>query len=401
MDHQHQLASVFHFADDLLGFLSDRGVGGPLVNRDSPEFGVLQGLAQERYRYGVAARPDVSTVRAFLSAVEQSLLAVSAMPDERALQWAQILRNVACHTRFVMRNPEIGACNRDEQMAKNLSWLATERYRDRKIIVWAATAHAARLPELLDFGPEGGSGRSMGHHITLAFGLKGYVIGMTSYTGRSSRPDREIIADQHPAAEFEELMASAGFEYGLLDLRRWAAKGSWPAGEFSARPIGHVARSAVWNDLLDALFFVREQEPRQEIEEPAADVKTIKDVRDHQRTAYLGADAEGFAAFFTDDCVVLPPDGSPLRGRAAVRSWFEDVHQQVAVSGGETESLALIAIGDWAWELYAVSTTAAPRAGGRAVEERYRGMRIYRREVDGTWRIAQDIWRGAPPRPGA
>lgn len=402
-DHQHQLASVFHFGDDLVGFLSKRGLGGPLVDSESVEHGVLQGLSQERYRYGVAPRPDVSTRRAFLDAIEESLLAVSAMPDERARQWGQILRSMACHTRFVLTHPDIGGCNRDEQMAENLLWLANERYPDRKIIVWSATAHVARILRMSDFGvPDryGGSDPSMGHHMVDAFGSKSYVIAMTSYTGRSGRPDREIVADQHPDPEFEELMAAGGFDYGILDLRREAVGGSWAAGEFLARPHGHTTIPAVWSDLLDALFFVREQEPSQEVEPPPADIEAIRGVRDRQRTAYLGGDADGYAARFTDDCIVLPPDGSPIRGRAAVRSWFEGVHHQVAVSGGDTESLALIPIGDWALELYTASTTVAPRAGGPAVQERYRGQRIYRRQPDGTWRIAQDIWNAPTPGGG-
>lgn len=396
-DHQHQLASVFYFADDLSGFLLDRGLGSPLVNRESPEFAVLQGLSQVLYQYRVASRPDVSTVRSFLQAIEQLVLAVKAMPDERALQWAQILRNMACHTRFVLGNPEIGACNRDEQMAKNLLWLANERYPDRKIIVWAGTAHAARMPEIPRSA--GGSGPSMGHHIAPAFGSRSYVIGMTSYTGRSGRPDREIVADQHPQPEFEELMAAAGFDYGLVNLRRAAAEGSWAAGEFLARPHAHTTIPAVWSDLLDALFFVREQEPSQAVEPPPADIEAIRGVRDRQRTAYLGRDAEAYVALLTDDGVVMPPNGSRIKGRAALRSWLEGVHQQFAVSGGDTESLYTIVVGDWASELYTAMTTVAPRAGGEAAEERYRGMRIYRRQPDRTWQIAEDIWTAiAPPR---
>lgn len=304
---------------------------------------------------------------------------------------------MACHTRFVLRNPEIGACNRDEQMAKNLLWLANERYPDRKIIVWAGTAHAARMPEI---PPEGGSGPSMGHHIAPTFGSKSYVMGMTSYTGRSGRPDREIVADQHPLPEFEELMAAAGFDYGLVDLRRAAAERSWAGGEFLARPHWHTTITAVWSDLLDALFFVREQEPSQRVEPPPADIEAIRGVRDRQRTAYLGGDAEAYVALFTDDGVVMPPSGSRIRGRAALRPWLEGVHQQFTLSGGETESLATIVVGDWAWELYTARMTVAPRAGGESAESRYRGIRVYRRHPARTWQIAQDVWTAIAPGRG-
>jgi erythromycin esterase len=399
-DHQHQMASLLYFADDLARFLAVRGVGGPLVDRETPEHGVLQGLAQVHYQYGVAPRPDVSTRRAFLAAIDESLVAVSAMPDEEAQQWAQILRSLACHTRFVMEHPDIGSCDRDEQMAENLLWLANERYPNRKIIVWAATGHAARIPSMSDFGVPtyGGEVPSMGHRIGEAFGSGSYVIGVTSYRSAGA----SIVVDQHPSPEFEELTAAAGFDYGLLDLRRARAEGSWAADEFLARPLGHTTRAEVWSDVLDALLFVREHEQRQSAEWPAADleVEAINKVRERVSAAFLEGDADSYVALFTDDCVVMPPSGSRIRGRTALRSWFQGVHDQSAFAGGEIESLATIPIGGWAWELYEAKRTLSPRAGGEAVEERYRGMHIYRRQPDGTWRIAQDVWKAATPGGG-
>lgn len=389
------MASLLYFADDLARFLAERGVGGPLVDRDTPEHGVLQGLAQVRYRYRVAPWPDVSTRRAFLAAVDESLVAVSAMPDEEAQQWAQILRSLSCHTRFVMEHPDIGSCNRDEQMAENLLWLANDRYPNQKIIAWPATAHAARMAEI---PPLGGSGPSMGKYIGEVLGSKSYVIGVTSYSSTGPR----IVTDQDPAPEFEELMAAAGFDYGLLDFRSAAAEGSWAAGEFLARPIGHTTRLEVWSDLLDALLFVREFEPRQDADRPAADidVEEINRVRERESAAFLERDADSYVALFTDDAFVMPPSGSPIRGHAALRSWLQGVHDQSAFAGGEIQSLAIIPVLDWAWELYEAKRTLAPKTGGEAVEERYRGMHLYRRQPDGTWLIAQDIWNAFAPRGG-
>ena len=236
----------------------------------------------------------------------------------------------------------------------------------------------------------------MGQRIGEEFGSKSYVIGVTSYRSAGAG----IVADQDPLPEFEELMAAAGFDYGLLDLRRAAAERSWAAGEFLARPIGHTTRLEVWSDLLDALLFVREHEPRQNVEQPAADIEAINEVRERESSAFLGGDADSYVALFTDNCLVMPPSGSRIRGHAALRSWFQGVHDQSAFAGGETEPLTTIVVDGWAWELYEARRTLAPRAGGEAVEERYRGMHIYRRQPDGTWRIAQEIWNAARPGGG-
>ncbi len=43
--------------------------------------------------------------------------------------------------------------------------------------------------------------------------------------------------------------------------------------------------------------------------------------------------------------------------------------------------------------------TFTPEAGGEAHTGNYKGIHIYRRQPDGSWRIAQDIWNSdeAPP----
>jgi uncharacterized protein (TIGR02246 family) len=225
------------------------------------------------------------------------------------------------------------------------------------------------------------------------------AIGVTSY--RST--DAGIIPDQDlPLPQFEELMAAAGFDYGLLDLRRAAAEESWAGGEFLARAIGHISGAAVWSDLLDALLFVREYKPRQNTEWPAAEteVAAINEVREHESAAFLEGDADSYVALFTEDCVVTPPSGSRIRGGAALRSWLEGVHDQSTFAGGETEPRMTIVVGSWAWELYTARRAVAPAAGGEAVEEHYRGIHIYRRQPDGTWRIAQEIWNTFTPRGG-
>lgn len=387
-DHQHQMASLLQFADDLTTFLKERNLGGPLTDPASPEYAVLRGLSQVLYQYGITPRPDVPTRRAFLSSVETSLVAVSAMRDERARQWAHLLRNLSCHARFVLGNPEIGSCDRDEQMAENLRWLVNERYADRKIIVWSHTGHAARLAKM---PPGYGGGPSMGHRIGQLLGSKSYAIGVTSYSGN------RIVADQNPLPEFEELMSAAHFEYAFLDLRRAATGRTWAGGEFLARPIENTTQSEVWSDMLDALFFVREQSVRRDTRPPAADLQAINEVRARENTAFRRRDADSYVALFTEDCVVMVPNGSRIRGRAAVRALVEAVPEQFASSGGHAESDALIVVGDWAWELHAVST-AESKPGGKTAPRRYRGMHVYRRQPDGTWRIAQDVWNATMPR---
>ncbi len=400
VDHQHQVASVFHFTNDLAAFLAARGVGGPLVDPGSPERAVLQNLSQVLSRYGVAPAPSATAVQAFLTAVDTSLAAVSAMPDPLSQQWAQILRNVACHTRFVWPQPEIGSCNRDQQMADNLVWLANDRYPGRKIIFWGGTAHAARIPKLALFGvPQrfGGDAPSTGYVVRDVLRSQSYVIATTSYSGRSSRPERVIAEDQDSSvAELEELLAATGLRHGLLDLQR-APPQSWLSGEFSARSVGHTMVAARWRDLVDALIFIREQEPRRNVAPPARDIEAVNDARQRSRRAFLNGDVDAYAASFTDDAVLMPAGAPPLKGRAALRTWLQHLREDSAFSNEATDVLDTIIVGDLAFDLY-TATMMVSKGGSGATEERRRGMRLYKRHADGVWRIAQDTWSVTPSR---
>jgi len=250
-----------HFARDLASFLVDRGLSGPLVQPASPSRIVLESLATMRYRRDEKPLPDSTIRSAFLSDLDETIAAAAALNDDTARYWTQMLRGTACHTRRVFAemagDPNLGPdCLREWQMAEHLIWLANERYSGRRIIVWSATLHAARMPET---PPAYGSGPSMGQRIGDVFGSKSYAIGVTSYRSAAGL----FVPDQHPLPEFEELMATAGYDYGLLDLRRARTEGNWAGGEFLARAIDmNATTSAVWSELLDALLFIREYQPR-------------------------------------------------------------------------------------------------------------------------------------------
>ncbi len=55
--------------------------------------------------------------------------------------------------------------------------------------------------------------------------------------------------------------------------------------------------------------------------------------------------------------------------------------------------------GDWSSEYYTGNVTMTPKAGGEAIRETIKGIHIYQRQADGSWKMTQDIWNAdaAPP----
>ena len=129
-----------------------------------------------------------------------------------------------------------------------------------------------------------------------------------------------------------------------------------------------------------------------------ADVDAINQLREQEVAALRDGQVDAFLARFTDDCVVMPPDVATITGHEGLRSWAESFLEQFEMRGEYTSSNVTVA-GDWAIERYTGAMTVTPRAGGESVEESVRGIHIYRRQADGTWRIAQDIWTTDVPPP--
>lgn len=76
--------------------------------------------------------------------------------------------------------------NRDEKMAKNVSFLANEIYSDKKMILWGANYHFINQPNSIEYlEKQKSSKRSMGYFLKKEFGGKYYSIAFTAFTGKT------------------------------------------------------------------------------------------------------------------------------------------------------------------------------------------------------------------------
>ena len=95
-----------------------------------------------------------------------------------------------------------------------------------------------------------------------------------------------------------------------------------------------------------------------------------------------------------------------MHGLDAVKKWAEEtMFSQASVSGRYTSSDVTVS-GDLAVARYTGELTITPKAGGAPVTERLKGIHVMKRQPDGSWKIAQDVWNsdapaGPPPPPSA
>jgi uncharacterized protein (TIGR02246 family) len=116
-------------------------------------------------------------------------------------------------------------------------------------------------------------------------------------------------------------------------------------------------------------------------------------------TAAQAHDLERTVSYWTDDVYMMPPGGPAMVGREALRhyvggafaipdfsiSWVTD-HVWVAKSGDVA---------------YAVGTDTIRLTSpdGKPVVEHNKAVAVWRKEPDGSWKCAVDIWNAADPQP--
>jgi ketosteroid isomerase-like protein len=122
--------------------------------------------------------------------------------------------------------------------------------------------------------------------------------------------------------------------------------------------------------------------------------------RDREWLAAAGAgDVERTVSYWTDDAVVYPPGGPAVVGKAALRRM---VSETARIPGfrvsWHTDSIVVSAAGDLA---YATGTNAftVNDSAGRPVTTVGRVLGVWRKDPDGVWRCAAELWNGGPPAP--
>ena len=152
-------------------------------------------------------------------------------------------------------------------MGDNFVWLAKRAYPKRKIIVWAATSHIIRHRALSADSKD--YLVSMGDWIDGALGTEIYALGFTAYKGRWGDVGMAVSTEvARPAPNsLEDLIFSAGFEYGWVDFRNPAAGGAWLREPLSCGFLRSKPMTTDWTRVVDGLFFIKEMFPSTRIEE--------------------------------------------------------------------------------------------------------------------------------------
>jgi uncharacterized protein (TIGR02246 family) len=135
-----------------------------------------------------------------------------------------------------------------------------------------------------------------------------------------------------------------------------------------------------------------------------ADSVAISRVLSQWVDAYRSGDADALARLHTEDAVMLPDDAVAFSGREAILAWYRKIFEgRPQVEEGEDRQ----AESSWAddeiqvggdWGFYRGTYRFAwETSEGEQREVRGKAITIFRRQQDGSWKIAREMWNGDGP----
>jgi uncharacterized protein (TIGR02246 family) len=109
---------------------------------------------------------------------------------------------------------------------------------------------------------------------------------------------------------------------------------------------------------------------------------------------FLAGDADGLAALYTQDAIVLPPDHDMVKGRRAIGDFWKAT-QQSGVKSAVLTTVDVGRSGDVAYEVGTVLLTIQPQSKA-ATTASAKYVVVWKRQSDGSWRLHRDIWNSLP-----
>lgn len=110
--------------------------------------------------------------------------------------------------------------------------------------------------------------------------------------------------------------------------------------------------------------------------------------------------AEKSASFWSDDASIFPPDAAPIIGKQAIRAYVAGAFASPDFSiDWKTDKVVVALSGDMAYSTGSdVFTFRTP--DHKLVTEHTNGVVVWKKQADGSWKAAIDIWNAEkPPTP--
>ena len=113
--------------------------------------------------------------------------------------------------------------------------------------------------------------------------------------------------------------------------------------------------------------------------------------------AFNQGDAAAVAALYTDDATLLPPNNKMIQGKDGVQEFWNGA-MQMGVKVAALTTVDVSGSGNLAYEIGKYSLTIQPE-GQEATKDEGKYIIVWKRDVDGSWKLHADIWNSSMPMP--
>ena len=127
----------------------------------------------------------------------------------------------------------------------------------------------------------------------------------------------------------------------------------------------------------------------------AADLAAIEKLHQQDIEVTLSQDPKGLIDVWTEDGVRFNPGGPPVVGKQAIKDdnqKFRAVNPDFKVLKYATDIKEIQIVDDWAIEVGHTEATYKMSANDDPVSLNFKGMRLLKRQSDGSWKFASVGW---------
>ena len=136
--------------------------------------------------------------------------------------------------------------------------------------------------------------------------------------------------------------------------------------------------------------------------EPAFDLdqakKGIAEANAEWVEGMKSGDAEAVSLLYMEDAIVLPPNESMVKGRAAIKDVFDTMMKSwVKLTDLTLVTLEVNGAGDFAYELGTYAMTFEVPGGQTPMSDTGKYLAIWKKQADNTWKFHIDSWSSSQP----